>query len=353
MNLTSNGNILLIYFTTLQIIIHNNISMANKTLKIIISKNKNKDKILIHKNNVSESCDKLLKAYKNNCKIKHPLQWDCRDKNDHILINNIGIHIILKLNNENELFEKNKYSICQIENLDFFMNLIFGNNLIIKNWCKDETKWKPLFDFFAILLSHKHLMNPKFLSLTSLIAKTQIYWNINHIKYFHKIKLYKPLCIGIKKAYYANHPKKMHNIVCTLTYNFRIIMNRSTKDKIWYRVYKHYMDKTLISQIGRTHRRRRKKWQMHVQGFCHYKFALFVEGYLNTVYDNSDNKMRQTYTAHKVCAYLNCNKLKTKKNKIKMKICKGCMLVYYCSRNCQKRDWKSKHRKQCQTLCLM
>eukprot|EP01083_Nonionella_stella_P007338 21239_1 len=35
-----------------------------------------------------------------------------------------------------------------------------------------------------------------------------------------------------------------------------------------------------------------------------------------------------------------------------LKICNACKLVFYCSRHCQKRDWKESHRKMCRKFAL-
>ncbi len=31
----------------------------------------------------------------------------------------------------------------------------------------------------------------------------------------------------------------------------------------------------------------------------------------------------------------------------RLKICRQCKMVYYCSRTCQKLDWKHRHRNEC------
>ena len=44
-----------------------------------------------------------------------------------------------------------------------------------------------------------------------------------------------------------------------------------------------------------------------------------------------------------------CKNCKIKPYQKALKLCKGCKNVYYCSRHCQKIDWKYKHRNNCKT----
>ena len=44
-----------------------------------------------------------------------------------------------------------------------------------------------------------------------------------------------------------------------------------------------------------------------------------------------------------------CKHCKIKPYEKTLKLCKGCKNVYYCSRHCQKIDWKYKHRHNCKT----
>ena len=54
----------------------------------------------------------------------------------------------------------------------------------------------------------------------------------------------------------------------------------------------------------------------------------------------------------KACTYNKCKKIQSFKNNIRMKMCKGCKLAYYCSRKCHKNDWNSKHRYECSRLSV-
>eukprot|EP01084_Bolivina_argentea_P307498 531513_1 len=47
-----------------------------------------------------------------------------------------------------------------------------------------------------------------------------------------------------------------------------------------------------------------------------------------------------------------CNMCQNKQLNLKLKSCKGCLLVFYCSAKCQKKDWKKSHRYNCNRLWL-
>ena len=321
--------------------------MANNKIKIFINDNKNQ--ITINAHNVSKNCDRILDAFKKNHTIKYNIQWNAMYKDTNVLLNVMAKNIILKLSDKIDLFlnDNISYEVNQIYNLNFLMHILFVNNLIMKNFMNDVFKWKKLFVLFKKLLLHKHIMNPKCLSLAVLLSQTQIYWTIEHIRYLNEIEFYKAMCIGIKKSYFKNDFINVHNIVCSITYNYYVIVNNQQETQFWYTIFKRFMDQTLFRQKPQLTKKHKPstKWLVSC---CEY--ISFINKYKNIVFDTEDNKIKSSYKKYKVCAYLKCSKLKTKKNKIKMKICKGCMLVYYCSRKCQKHDWNLKHRTLCQKL---
>ena len=48
--------------------------------------------------------------------------------------------------------------------------------------------------------------------------------------------------------------------------------------------------------------------------------------------------------------YIDCMNEKCKKKNVKLRLCKQCKMVYYCSRKCQKHHWKYLHKYQCKNM---
>ena len=319
--------------------------MEKTRLRIEIGNKKNT--LFIGKHNASECCDQLLNAYRNNHRIKHFISWTNLSKYVMNLLNIIAICIILESTTIIDILligENVNYSKCQIENLEFFIHVIFANPLIIRSWMLDETKWKPLFVLYKIILSHKHVMNLKFFNLACLISETQKYWKMDHLLFLSEINFTKALCHAILKAHYKEKDIKdaCREIVLSITHNYYVITHQVEENEFWYDIFKNMMDITLYKQSRQINNKRRS-------GIAYISFAydyhrMRYKNYVPTKFLPLSNRI------FKACAYYKCKSVKTNTNKIKMKICKGCKWTYYCSRKCQKCDWNLKHRRECQRL---
>ena len=322
------------------------------TIKIKIDDNKNM--MTIHQYNVSECCDVLLNAYMNNQKIKCYINWCNLNKHIINLINIMANYIILKSTTIIDILligKNNKYSKCQIENLDFFLHIIFYNTLIVKNWMLDESKWKPLFILYKRILSDPHVMSVRLLSITWLISETVILWKMCHFSFLCDINFIKPFCSAIKKAYYKRKGRHFCKLAFVITHNYYVITHQFQENEFLYDKFKRMMDETLYLQRPQTNDRKCSK-HTFLTYVKNYEFIKFIDRYQKLFYLHWEptTLVPLSLKPFKACAYYNCNKLKTNINKIKMKICKGCKLTYYCSRKCQKIHWNSKHRTECQRL---
>ena len=333
-------------------------SSMKKTLKISLQKKKKKQcTLFIGKDNASQCCVQLLNGYKADQKIKCYLNWNKLSKDVINIINVIVVNLILILSNIADILSVNKdgaYSKVQIENLDFLMHIIFLNNVIMKNWMSDPSKWKSLLVLFKVILLHEHVISPRFASLAWLITQTIEYWTMDHILFLHEIKFHKALCSAIKKAHLKNKEMQIKAIALCLTHNYFVITHRVKGDEIWFDEFKYLMDSTLYDARARTLFLKSKypSRQRSSHRFELYRYERFVDDYRSYLYKDFEpaTLMPLRFIIFKACAHYNCKKLKTSSNKIRMKICKGCKLTYYCSRKCQKRDWVAKHRNQCHRL---
>ena len=84
------------------------------------------------------------------------------------------------------------------------------------------------------------------------------------------------------------------------------------------------------------------------------------DGYIDIEQKNDlisfGNHLYRQYGRYPKCGYSNCNRIiknkdtKTVNNNNKINIkntCKGCKVMMYCNRKCQKLDWESSHRDEC------
>ena len=336
-------------------------------LEIQIAKSKNNvSKIKIMISNVSKSCDLLLDAWENDDKIIHFLNWEWITYNClNNLIFHIGFQLILKCSNIIDLLfndKHNNYTSNRINNIEFFSCILFHNRLIMKKIFNNKSKWKPFMIFWRIIISHNKVYHIKYSSLLHLIAKSQPFWQIKHFLFIIKnrweIVLCKAMYTGFTKKFKAYQPK-FSEIIYILLQNTKrsfVIINTSTKKlkKIWINFQARLNHEA--NKITKRVEKHIKKKNECIDKLIWISWKRYVTNKLRIVpimLDTMDPpKTKKMFMGRKVkiCTYYKCNTLKVYGCHIKMKRCKGCKLTYYCSRECYKRDWNSKHRYECSKL---
>ena len=314
-------------------------------LKITIDFN---EQVFITEHNVSKAIDKILVSYQSNKEILHTLEAACDHKsfkNSMIqkLIHDIAIQIMIKTNVGSELFlvDASQYDTQRIVNLNFFIRALFNNNLIVRYFMRHSVLWKPLFDLFKIILSHQCVFKYKFVLLCFLVLKTYTEWTIDHIAYFNKIELYKSLCMAVQTTSYHKHEVAIHFIVRLIILTYFTLTKQQQNTEFWFDNFYHLMNETLSEQ-----ERTRASYILSRILFC---FRFGPPCILKPIEYHSRFVMSKG-RKRKLCA--NCGVLKRRKNNVKLKICEGCRLVYYCSKSCQKYDWNKKHRIECPKLVI-
>eukprot|EP00483_Globobulimina_turgida_P004386 UN04395 len=135
----------------------------------------------------------------------------------------------------------------------------------------------------------------------------------------------------------ARYSDMMSRIIISFTF---VIFKRMTKT-----VWKQYVVSFERSLDKQTNKSRNKILKETVNTFKHHlRTMALVDAYGH--YQDILNDFCNTES--KCCAYFKCKRYQQNKQKQKrLKICKGCKLMYYCCRKHQKRDWELVHSQQC------
>ena len=333
------------------------------------------EQLIINKHNVSEVVARLLVAFEANEQIEHPFDalsnhkyfgldavWNLEHPLDAPwnplhgaiweLINIMAIQIMIKIKEGFKLFLINDvhYNISRIKNTEFFLRILLNNNLVVKQFMHHEELWKPLFNLFETLLlrrsePHRCVLNAKFVALSILLIQTQSRWGVEHSIYCKELGIFKILCL--ERSIMIKRESVLSPLFMWISiYDGLARIHGNNHIKSWFNNMDFFMQLIVWNLTSK---------QKHIT-------ERFISDSIRDISSAKDYKiLLNTLKAEKgiisrlckkvkLCA--NCGRFKTKKNKIKMKICEGCVLVYYCSRKCQKYDWKEKHRIQCEKLAI-
>ena len=215
---------------------------------------------------------------------------------------------------------------------------------------------------------HEQITFPQSKSLLFLLGKSQRYWKIQHYIYFVKIEFE----TAILRALYMSFCQFDISVSCHVAFiifqncqrellynedigeNYQLNLNYL---KIWTNFEKKIEKKTKKYRKMIKNKMKRSNDSTTIEEILDI-YDKYVDTYLVPVplivvpSDDPGFMVAVLPEPIKACAYYKCKKIKCVKNDVKMKICKGCKMIYYCSRKCQKRDWNSKHRTICSNLAV-
>jgi len=318
--------------------------------------------------------------------LANGIQMDCNinlkkqnEINQHAdLIQMLAFELILHYNEFYD-FIPHKLNLVDIRNINLIFKFMWHNPLIMKNWMNDETKWTLCFLLLKILLtSCKFRAKKECIDLVLTLTSSMIYWKRQHITFLIKHDYGRAFCsffiniylkqnqssnvfvlllsitkliwlIGIpKQSGYSPLWKYVQKWTQNLQSLLFIYINKCPSCELIQKKYKKKCQKKCKKKCRKLHEMIRKlQHELHTIAFSQLqKSPIYDEGR-----SFSFEKLLEISYKNRIISLKKCGNNKCKKiQNIDFKKCKKCRLIYYCSRYCQKIDWKYNHKKYCDEL---
>ena len=262
---------------------------------------------------------------------------------------------------------RNDYlSYTEIQNINICLKLIWQNQLMLKCWMKDRQKWFVLFSFltniFEIFKDSFIVPNP-LSDLISTLMSTGPYWTKKHFIFLNENEVARSCMKFIKHTYLVSMRKKPSSAlsdqllnITKIFYMYHIQYDNQLKFRLWMKQIKDvskgpccdgckernpnaipYFDKEMDNFMSNLRDFKKK-----------YNKQNLTIGRITTSHKRQIiSKKYDIFSDLKLCGNIDC---KNKNKYDKLKVCKGCRVIYYCNKYCQKVDWKNIHKKQCAQL---
>jgi len=346
--------------------------MARVKLEIVKTR-KNSTKLCININNFIECSRQIFQAFQKFYFIKHNgINWKFISKQQEMLYQKISFQCLLLFSesydtdyfsfllpkHDHEDVDNNKNHI-QVNNSLFMLKCLFRNKRIIYNWLNNTKKSVAVLSNLNYLMKSKHVISPKYTELIDLLTGTYIYWNCSHVLYLKKIGYLQSMAMALKTGYFRiNHltsPNLLFIINHTIKCFYILLKVHQNHNQLpsfdIIELFEHYVD-TIINKTKKTRKKQALINYSEKVGCFKREINKFLLYYGK---GKSDPSLRSIINKKmvKICGNIKCQKYNQFKCKCKkMKICKECKMIYYCSEKCQKYDWKYSHRNQCMILKL-
>jgi len=333
--------------------------------------------LVINHFNKDKHVDKITKAFESGLLVQLNVNLQRNLMQHFMIIQSISFGLIIK----SKILGYFPLSVCEImnaqkgfrhitiQNVNICLKMVWQNPLVLKQWMSSKSKWTLLFMLLLKLLKTHHpiIRLKECIDLILTLMNTNFRWNQKHFIWLIHHEFPRK-CMEFLKHIYIHQKIARKNMKSAF-----ILFNKFfNTTKIFYmyckqKKYKIYFNSWINSISNAVEIKHCRECQSKPQSMldCSY-FHQIAEGFfdrINKMVLNFHNlrigsltisqkyniipKKYQAFSRVKLCANVDCLQ---KNNDHKLKICKKCRVVYYCSRHCQKVDWKETHKNQCLKL---
>ena len=349
---------------------------------ILEFKHKSLNYIIININNITKCAKEIADSLTNGIQINSNINLKNRNEiKQHVeSIQMLAFELIKHYDTFNE-FLPCTLNFVDIQNINIFLKFMWLNPLIMRNCMKDDSKWKVHLVLLRILLTHKFRTKKECIDLILTISSSMVYWKKKHIKFLIECGYANALCSFFRKIYLEQH-ESLNVLILLLNMTKLVWLFCMPQEPGFSKLYnyamqwtKHlhfvlfrYIDECPLCEITKKNSKIQKKCKKLHQMIRKLRQELNIIAFSclsqsqKTENDNisiihqenqhfSFSKVLQMSRENRIISLKICGNKKCKKiQDLNLKICKKCKLIYYCSRYCQKIDWKYKHRKFCDEL---
>lgn len=214
----------------------------------------------------------------------------------------------------------------------------------------DHLKWNIVFKIFNNFMKSNVIMHDDYHVCSFAFLRTAYYWKMDHLKCLMEMGFMRSMSDVLFRAYYRLQHTNKHilQLVGSLSKIFYVIQKQQN-------IIDHF-ERELVIQIAvniftipMKNLKARKNLHQKILS-CKHTINEFLTrcDISKQVLWKDDLSM---VSPDRACGNNECSfdYLQNHK-KIRLKICKGCKMIYYCSRCCQKINWKRVHRRHCGLL---
>ena len=353
---------------------------SSKQFQIMIY-NKTVDTVVINHDNI-EGCTKMIKnALESGLLLKFDDDLIQNIKQYFIILQSISFGLIINSKIDgyfplsvSQILKQetdNYFSYINIQNTNFCLKLIWQNPLILKQWMKDKRKWKLILILLMNMLQryiHTTYISNELIDFIMTLMNTSIYWRRKQFVFLSNHSFANIFMIFLQHVYLnmsktrKQPPSTLSNSFLNVTKLFYIYCrqnNNKLSIKSWMKQWRSVCKLEICLECKIKHKyinhfyvswdKMTNNFLINIKNFKKmYDKSNFKIGQItNSQKKKIISKKYDIFSKLKLCGNINCT---NDKKYDELKICKGCKMICYCSRHCQKVDWKNIHKKQCVKL---